>query len=319
MSFSNDVKDELSRVELACPNCAKAMLAALVKSHGTLNIAGGGNFSVNFATDNAWIARFALQSFKEIYNLDTSLTYRRSVLHNTQNYLIELKSGKNLQKALIDMGILQPPNKDKNKSVTSISHGIKKNFMQKDCCAAAYLRGAFLGSGYVSQPSGDFHFEISVERKSQATDMKKILAAKDIKSGVCARRNTYLLYIKSGQGISDFLAFTGAHKSALKLENTRVSKQIANQINRQTNAEIANSKRSVEAAYNQIVMIQRVAKFYGLANLSPAIRDFMALRIKYRDVSLTELGTMADPPLTKSAINSRLRRLEKLNSQIKKN
>lgn len=293
------------------------MLAALVKSHGTLNLKGSGNISVDFVTDNAWIARFALSNFKDIYNLETSLTYRRSVLHNTRNYLIELSSGKNLEKALIDMGIMQAPKKDKSKAVTSISHGVKKEFQSKDCCAASYLRGAFLGSGYVSEPSGDFHFEISVDRKSQATDMKKILAKKGIKSGVCARRNSYLLYIKSGQGISDFLAFTGAHKCALKLENTRVSKQIANQINRQTNAEVANSKRSVEAAYNQIVMIQKVAKYYGLENLSPAIREFMALRIKNRNVSLSELGNLADPPLSKSAINGRVRRLEKLASQIK--
>lgn len=317
MSFTTDVKDELSRVEPECKTCSKAMLSALVKSHGTLNILGKGNFTVKFATDNAWIARFALENFKVLYNLETSLTYRRSVLHNTRNYLIELNSGANLQKALIDMGILQAPKKDKTKGVASFSHGVKADFKDKDCCAASYMRGAFLGSGYVSEPSGNFHFEISVDRKSQAIDMQKILAKKGIKSGVCPRRNSFLLYIKSGQGISDFLAFTGAHKCALKLESTRVSKQIANQINRQTNAEIANSKRTVEAAYSQIVMIKRVAKHYGLENLPPALREFMALRVKYHNVSLSELGTLADPPISKSAINGRVRRLEHLANSIK--
>ncbi len=317
MSFTTDVKDELSRVEPECKTCSKAMLAALVKSHGTLNIVGGGNYSVKFATDNAWIARFALEQFKVIYNLDTSLTYRRSVLHNTRNYLIELTSGKNLEKALVDMGILNAPKADKSKGVASISHGIKKDFKSKDCCAASYLRGAFLGSGYVSEPTGDFHFEISVDRKSQATDMQRILSKKNIKAGVCPRRNSFLLYIKSGQGIADFMAFTGAHKCALKLENTRVSKQIANQINRQTNAEIANSKRTVEAAYNQIVMIKKVTKHYGLEKIPPALKEFMALRVKYHDVSLSELGNLADPPISKSAINGRLRRLEKMANSIK--
>lgn len=238
-------------------------------------------------------------------------------MHNTRNYLIELQQGPNLVKALIDMGILHSPKKDKTKGVVSISHGIKKDFKEKDCCAASYLRGAFLGSGYVSEPSGDFHFEISVDRKSQATDMQKILSKKEIKAGVCPRRNSYLLYIKSGQGIADFLAYTGAHKSALKLENTRVSKQIANQINRQTNAEIANSKRTVEAAYNQILMIKRVTKHYGLDNLPPALKEFMALRVKYHDVSLSELGSLADPPISKSAINGRVRRLVHLANTIK--
>lgn len=238
-------------------------------------------------------------------------------MHNTRNYLIELLQSENLFKALIDLGIIEVPKKSSAKKSVNISRGVKKEFIKKDCCSAAYLRGAFLGSGYVSEPSGDFHFEIVVSRKSQADDMKKILTKKDIKSGVCARRNSYVLYIKSGQGISDFLAYTGAHNCALKLENTRVSKQIANQINRQTNADIANSKRIVDAAYNQIIMIQKVAKHYGLENISPAVRDFMVLRVKYRDASLAQLGKLSDPPLTKSAINGRLRRLEKLANGIK--
>lgn len=315
MSFTTDVKEELSRVEPACDQCQTAMLSALVKSHGTLNLIGNGKYTVRFTTDNAWIARFALEKFKVVYNLNTSLTFRRSVLHNTRNYLIELQYDKNLEKALIDLGILSSPN-SKTK-VASISHGIKKEFKNKDCCAAAYLRGAFLGSGYLSEPSGDFHFEISVDRKSQASDMQKILAKKGIKSGVCARRKSYILYIKSGQGITDFLAFSGAHKCALKMENMRVSKQIANQINRQTNAEIANSKRTVEAAYNQIVMIKKITKHYELEKLPPALKEFMALRVKYHDVSLSELGNLADPPISKSAINGRVRRLEHLANAIK--
>ncbi len=248
--------------------------------------------------------------------MDTSLTYRRSVLHNTRNYLIEIQQSQNLIAALLDLGILKINDNDNKKSI-GFENRIKSNFTDRDCCCAAYLRGAFLGSGYVSAPTGDFHFEISVSKKTQANDMKKILAKKEIKAGVCARRNNYLLYIKSGQAIADFLAFTGAHKSALKLENTRVSKQIANQINRQTNADIANSKRSVDAAYNQLLMIEKVAKHYGLENLPNSIKDFMVLRIKHRDVSLSKLGELANPPLSKSAVNGRLRRLEKLANDIK--
>lgn len=317
MSFTTDVKDELSRVEPECRTCAKAMLSVLVKSHGTLNIIGSGKYNVSFATDNAWIARFALSNFKELYNLDTSLTYRRSVLHNTRNYLIDLQQGQNLIDALLDMGILSYSKNKEGLGIFTISNSIKNEFMDKDCCSAAYMRGAFLGSGYVSEPSGSFHFEIVVDRKNLANDMKKILTKKGINSGVCARRNSYVLYIKSGQAICDFLAFTGAHKSALRMENTRVAKQLANQINRQTNAEVANSKRMVDASYNQLITIEKVAKHYGVQNLPPAIREFMVLRIKNRNTSLSKLGELADPPLSKSAINSRLRRLEKLAADIK--
>lgn len=313
MSFTTDVKDELSRVEPQCKTCAKAMLSALVKSLGTLKFSGSGNYSLEFSTENAWIARFALQNFREIYNLEAILTYRRSVLHGSQNYLIELLKSKNLIKSLVDMGIIEI---SKSENLVKLSQGIKQDFLQKECCSAAYLRGAFLGSGYVSEPKGDFHFEISVERQTQANDIKKILLKKDIKGGICARRNTYLFYIKSGQGISDFLAYTGAHKAALKMETIRVKKSCNNQANRQTNADMANAKRSVDAAYNHIIMSYKVAKHYGLENLSPAIQEFIKLRIKHRNLSLSELGKLADPPLSKSAVNSRARRLEKLAKEI---
>lgn len=224
--------------------------------------------------------------------------------------------GEKLINALLDMGIICFKKGKKNKEFLSIESGIKKEFMKKDCCSAAYLRGAFLGSGYASEPKGDFHFEISVEQKNQAEDMKKILFKKNINGGVCQRRKTYLFYIKSGQGIADFLAFTGAHKNALRLENIRVSKQIANQINRQTNADIANSKRSVDAAYNQLLTISKVAHHYGLENIPESLREFMALRIKHRDVSLAKLGELANPPLSKSAVNGRVRRLEQMAKQI---
>lgn len=311
MSFTTDIKEELSHVESECAACDKATLSALVRSQGTLKIVGNGKFSVEFVTDNASIARFALANFRGLYDLDTELAFRRSVLHNTPNYLLDLLQGEKLIFALKDMGIIE------DKNVFSIYEGIKKDFLKRECCCSAYLRGAFLGSGYVSEPHGDFHFEISVEDKAQAQDMQKILKDKDIKAGICQRRNHYILYIKSGQGIADFLAFTGAHKCALKMEDIRVYKSIANQENRRVNADMANSQRKVDAAFDQLLTIKKVATHYGLQNLSPALQEFILLRIKNREASLAELGAMANPPLSKSAMNGRVRRLEQLAREIK--
>ena len=317
MSFSLQVKDELVQVPPKCKSCLKAMLSALVKSEGTLKLSGSSKFSVEFVTDNARIARFALQNFRELYNLEAVLTFRRNILHNNNNYLIELLQGPNLIKALLDLGIIVLVDKDNKKSFR-IASGIKNEFIEKDCCGSSYLRGAFLANGYVSEPHPKipYHFEIKVERKSQAEDMKKILQKKGIKSGVCARRNAYILYIKSGQGITDFMAYTGADKCALDLHNSMLIKQSANHANRQTNADMANSKRSTDAAFSQLLMIEKVAKYYGLENIPPAIRQFMKLRVDHQDASLSELGEYADPPLSKSAISGRLRRLTQLAKEI---
>ncbi|MDO5328616.1 MAG: DNA-binding protein WhiA [Coriobacteriia bacterium] len=310
MSFTTVIKEELSHVEPECESCSKAMLSALVKSQGTLKIHGGGKYSVEFVTDNASIARFALANFRGVYDLDTELAFRRSVLHNTPNYLLDLLQGPKLVFAMEDMGIIEG-------SIGNICKGIKKDFKEKECCSAAYLRGAFLGSGYVSEPQGDFHFEISVESREQARDMQFILKKKDIRAGVCQRRNKHILYIKSGQGIADFLAFSGAHQAALDMEQVRVYKSIANEENRRVNADIANSRRTIDAAFDQLLMIKKVATHYGLQNLSPKLQEFILLRIKNREASLSELGALADPPLSKSAMSGRVRRLEQLAKNIK--
>ncbi|MEI2999130.1 MAG: DNA-binding protein WhiA, partial [Senegalimassilia faecalis] len=158
MSFTAEVKDELARVPAVCSHCDKAVLAALVRIEGTLFVSGKNRYRVEIATDAPSVARQVIKLLHELYQLKTNLTVRRSVLHKTPNYLIEAPAQPNLAPALLDMGVLSPEG--------GLVLGISDQLVAKDCCAAAYLRGAFLGSGFVSDPRGDFHFEIIVESES---------------------------------------------------------------------------------------------------------------------------------------------------------
>lgn len=304
MSFTAEVKDELSRIPPVCSHCEKATLAALVRIEGTLFVSGQSKYRLEIATDVPSVARLVIKLLHELYHLKTNLTVRRSVLHKTPNYLIELPSQPLLAESLMDMGVLSPQG--------GLMLGIKPELVAKECCTAAYLRGAFLGSGFVSDPRGDFHFEITVENEQLAEGLTSLLNRKSIKARVMQRRSSYIVYLKSGASIFEFLAFTGAHRSALAMENARVIKSVRNDVNRQTNAEIANQAKAANASVDQLYAIRTVLETRGIDNLSPALQEFIRLRVAYPDATLKELGERAVPPLSKSAVYHRVRRIEQM-------
>lgn len=308
MSFTSEVKDELARVMPACPQCEKATLAALVRIEGTLFVSGPDRYRVEIATDAPASARLVVRLLHGIYQLKTNLTMRRSVLHKTPNYLIEVPAQPHLADALRDMGVLSAEG--------GLEMGIKESLVAKPCCAAAYLRGAFLGSGFISNPKSDFHFEITVESEALAEGLVELMARKDITARIMARRSSYMVYLKSGNAITEFLAFTGAHQAALSMEEERVVKSVRNDVNRQINAELANQQKASNAAVEQIYAIRRVVEHYGMEDLPPALQDFIRLRVTYPEASLKELGERATPPLSKSAVYHRVRRLESMAAEL---
>lgn len=309
MSFTTEVKEELSHVEPVCSHCERSTLAALVRIEGTLFLSGAGRYRMELSTDAPPVARLMIRLLHGLYGLQTNLVVRRSVLHKTPNYLIEVPSQSPLAAALEDMGVLSPDG--------GLELGLREDLVAKRCCAAAYLRGAFLGSGFVADPKGDFHFEICVESAQLADGMVGILADIGVNARVMHRRNSYMVYLKSGGDIQDFLAFTGAHGAVLKLENERVVKSVRNGVNRITNAELANQAKAVNAAMDQIESIRLVLSAYAPEDIPPALRDFMRLRVASPEASLKELGEMASPPLSKSAVYHRVRRIEDMARKIK--
>ncbi len=303
MSFTSDVKDELARVMPECSHCDKAVLAALVRIEGTLFLSGGRGYRLEIATEISSVARLIIRLLHTIYSLKTELTVRRSVLHKTPNYLITVPAQAGIEEALHDLGVLGDH---------GLELGIESHLVEKNCCAAAYLRGAFLGSGFISEPRGDFHFEITMESAEQADDIVRLLAEREISARILRRRNSYTVYLKSGEAISEFLALTGAYQCALAMANERVRKSVRNDINRRVNAEVANQAKSAEAAIDQIVSIRKLAESGKVAELPAGLQEFVKLRLQNPDASLKELGERANPPLSKSAVYHRVRRLEEI-------
>jgi len=303
VSFTAEVKDELSRVEPTRGCCSRAELAALVRIEGTLSISGPDRYRLEVATETAPVARTVIKLMHGVYGLKTELTVRRSVLHKTNNYLITVPTQPKLTEALSELGIV---------GERGFSLGIDPALVKRDCCAIAYLRGAFLGGGFVADPHGDFHFELTAESEQLAEDLVALMARFEIEARVARRRGTFAVYLKGAEPIITFLALVGAHRALLRTEDVRIVKSVRNDVNRLVNAEIANQQKTAEAAVGQIEAIETLRATRGLDTLPPALRELARLRLENPDVSLRELGELADPPLSKSAVYHRVRRIEEL-------
>jgi len=309
VSFTAEVKEELSRVMPTRTCCPRAELSALLRVEGTLHISGNERFRVEIATETAPVARKVIKLLHSLYGLKTELTVRRSVLHKTNNYLITVPSQPALAPALADLGIL-----DESRGLTP---GVPARLVRRDCCAVSYLRGAFLGGGFVADPHGDFHFELTAETEQHARDLVALMARFGVEARVTRRRGLYAVYLKGADPIVTFLALVGAHRALLRTEDVRILKSMRNDVNRLVNAETANVQKSADAAIAQVEDIRYLADVHGLDWLPPALQELAQLRLDHSDVSIRELGEYATPPLSKSAVYHRIRRIEAMAADLR--
>ncbi|MEE1371984.1 MAG: DNA-binding protein WhiA [Parolsenella sp.] len=304
MSFTAEVKDELARVGGSCPECDVAELAALVRVCGALSFHGSGAYSIRVSTETGAVARTVIHLAHEVFDLDTSLTVRRSNLHRSRNYLIEIPEQKGLEQALIRMGVLVLGR--------GLSSGIAARVVARPCCRAAYLRGAFMAGGFIADPRGDFHLEIAVTGDEFADDLLELLDDEGITARVNRRRGSFAIYLKSFDDIAALLGVVGAERTARAVKNIRVMKSVKNDVNRRVNAELANQARSTGASADQLALIDRVEREIGFDALPPALMQFCVARREHPELSLRDLGAQMMPPLSKSALYHRVLRLEKL-------
>lgn len=302
MSFTSEVKDELSRVEPTCSQCDKAELSAILRIEGTLSIGEDGP-RLELATETASVARTAIRLMHGVYNLETELTVRRSVLHKSHNYLITAPAQPGLTDSLRDLGII---------GESGFASGIDPELVSRGCCAGAYLRGVFLSGGYIADPRGDFHFELACSSEELVAACLELMKEHGITARYIRRHNMYMIYIKGVDQIIAFLAFVGAHQGALAIENARVIKSVRNDTNRRVNAEIANHVKSSHASMRQIELIRKLVEQQGAEAIPESLRQVALLRLRHPDASIKELGELAEPPLSKNAVYHRLRRIAQM-------
>lgn len=299
MSFSNDVKNELSRIETNDVAGDKAELLGLLRMSGAIVIRGM-NVGIHFSTENAALARRALQLLKSNYQVQTEVVITRSRrLKKNNRYQVQVIPSPQVSTALFELQLLR------------VESDLKNPLLENHDCKRTFLRGAFLGGGSISRPSSDYHLEMVTENEDFAHTIIKIMQSFSLKAKLTDRKNEYIVYLKDGESIINFLSVIGAHNAMMELENVRIVKEMRNNVNRAVNCETANLNKVVKAAVRQVRCIHYIDEHMGLAELPQPLQEVAKLRLEHQDVSLNDLVEYSGG-LGKSGINHRLKKLQEI-------
>ncbi len=312
MTFSSKIKDELSRTEITDILSAKAETAALVRTMGYVTLKGLNKMQIEFSTENAAVARRIFRLLKTAFEISTQVSVEKTNrLKKHNNYIIKI--GDNLsRKFLRETGIA---GKDEF-NIMKFDFGVPKDLVKNDACKRAYIKGAFMGCGSISDPEKSYHAEFVSSREVHSKEICELLDGFGINGKTILRKNYYVTYIKESEQISDLLALMGANNAVLEFENIRAVKETRNQINRVINCETANLDKIVDTSMRQINNIKVLKKHKAIDKLPDHLKELAYLRLKHTNASLKELGEMLSPPLGKSGVNHRLRKIEEIAEEL---
>lgn len=217
---------------------------------------------------------------------------------------------------------LDPYDEEGQKALKIINNNgkytVDRILISKNCCKQAFIRGAFIASGSITDPEKGYHFEIVCDTKDKAKLLIDIIKDFEIDAKLTERKRSYVVYIKDGSMIVDLLNVMGAHMSLMDMENVRILKDVRNMVNRKVNCETANLNKTVNAAVKQIEDIRYIESTKGLKYLSDNLRAVAEIRLEEPELSLVDLGKMLDPPLGKSGINHRLRKISEIANELRR-
>lgn len=308
MSFSSKVKEELEKHLSPARHCQLAEMAAILHFCGHLTRGEKGCLELLISTENLSVARKCFTILNKTFNIETSTQEQECFEnHNHAVYPIVLWRQEDI------MALFQGIKLIDSKGVLHELRSAANPLMLKQiCCQRAFLRGVFLCIGSMSDPNKSYHLELVCHNAEQANQLKELLWGFELDAKVVPRKKYFVVYLKEGSNIVDFLNICEAHVALMSLENLRILKEMRNSINRRVNCETANITKTVNAATRQVEDILFIQKNVGFSKLPPALKQMAEVRLEYPDATLKELGECLDPPVGKSGVNHRLRKLSEI-------
>ncbi len=307
MSFSSKVKEELSKQTEAARHCKIAELAAILSANGRILPVEDGGF-LYIRTENETVSRKCFTLLKKTFNISTEVAVRKSNLKRGNVYSIAIENPKYVTQ------ILETAKMSARNGQLFLTNAV---VVQRDCCRRAFLRGAFLAAGSISDPQKGYHLEIVCSSEQKAEQLQQIIRGFSLDGKIVMRKRSYVVYLKEGEQIVDALALMGANVALMNLENIRILKEMRNQVNRKVNCETANLNKTVSAAVKQIEDIRYIESTVGFGGLSQELEETARLRLKYPEATLQELGEMLTQKVGKSGVNHRLRKLGVLAEELR--
>lgn len=313
MSFSARVKNELSRHIDGARHCRIAEIAAIINMCGHIHI-NKNNISLKVQTENPSVAKKFFILIKKTFNMNTEIMIRKNVSFNkSRQYVLYMMDTEGAKKILLATKVLI-----KDKDEYKINNRINPLLVQSTCCKRAYIRGAFLGGGSVSDPEKNYHLEFVNVSEELCSGLKDLIKSFELDAKVVIRKKYFILYLKDGTQIVDMFNIMGAHVALMELENVRIMKEMRNNVNRIVNCETANLNKTVSAAVKQLNDINYIDTTIGLNSLPANLEEVARFRMMNTDASLKELGQMLSPPVGKSGVNHRLRKISDIAEKLRK-
>lgn len=302
MSFSGQIKEELAQVISSPRHCQLAELAALVQFCGHIEEDG----SLLVQSENPLVIRKCFTLLKKTFKIEAAAKNQMQ----TQNYRLFV-TGEDAFRVLEALKICDTAGH------LMMRHLTDPVLIKNSCCKRAYLRGCYMAVGSMSDPYKSYHLELVCGLQAQAEQLLKILHDFSLDAKMIIRKKYHVVYMKEGENIADFLNITEAHKALMEFENTRIYKGMRNMVNRKVNCEAANITKTVNAATRQVEDIRLIREKMGLEALPEPLRQMAYVRLENPQASLGELGKLLDPPVGKSGVNHRLRKLGELAKELK--
>ncbi len=282
MSFSSDVKEELSEVIPKARHCRLAELSAIMHFAGNIGADSEGNVCIGFKGLGSSLIKKGFTLLEITFNIG--------------------KSPKQSDESFISFA----------GCMGDLGGAVDEVLLKNACCRRAFLRGAFLSAGSVSDPGKGYHLEFVCDNSDKADQIVRICADFEIIARKTVRRDETVVYIKEGEMIGELLNVMGAASSYMEFENRRIYRDVSNTVNRRVNCETSNIRKTVTAAARQLEDIRYLKDCGMLERLPDPLREAAYGRLEYPDATLLELGALMDPPVGKSGINHRLARLSEL-------
>ena len=317
MSFSSDVKKELAVTVRRERHCQIAELTAIITMCGGVSVSASDRVSLRIHTENRYVAEKAAALLKAAFHIrpETGIRlYARSrvfltaVPHHEDATLV-------LRTCHLLHGVGSADLMDIGEELSLSSNPLLK----RTCCQRAFLRGAFLSSGSISDPHRFYHFEIVCAGPEKAAQLQEIFASFGIEARSVTRKLSEVVYLKEGTQIVDALGIMEAPKALMELENIRILREISNDINRRVNCEAANISKAVATGVRQAEDICYIRDHGGLSQLPAGLEQIACLRLEHMDASLQELGDLLVPPLKKSGVNHRFEKIAAFAQKLRNN
>ncbi len=310
MTFTERVKEEILIKKITQPCCQVSALSAFIRGAGALLLSNG-HIGFEIITENKKANDYFASVLSSLYGAELTLSEFKDKFTGKPKYKMKLLNEKSTV-ILTELGIIT-----EGPSGAGINLSIDKYLIENECCKRAYIIGAFQGSGSVTIPSEksstSYHLEFVFSNYDTASCVSELLSLVGFMPKLTERKDSFIVYFKNGDEISELLYFMGAKKCGFELQEIIVKKVMNNDTNRKRNCDMGNISKQIEASIKQVQDINLIETTIGLDKLSKPLKDACLLRLENKDSSLEEMAQISG--LTKSCLNHRFRKI----SEIAKN